>query len=393
VTFGERFAATSYRGPGFDLIRLAAATTVLLHHSRGIEYPDIRLDPLFHFSGGFIHFGILAVMVFFVMSGFLVTPGLARSGDIIDYAVNRALRIFPALFTVVLFSALLLGPLLTTQSLSAYFSNPRLYLYFKNVVTSYDDFLPGVVLDGQPAIINGSLWTLQFEVLSYVMLALACLLGLLRRKGIFLLLWATSYSMYVGLNFAPGVSDLLPGRLVTLNNLFVYFIGGSAFFLFRDRIPFSLANALTALSAMALALPVGLGPLVVPIGLPYLVTYCGLSDLPGRAMMSHDPSYGVYLIHAPILCALMLFFPSLKVWWAAAMIVFFIALALSYMSWTFVEGPALRRKKTVSRWLHSRLAANRGPNAAEKPEGGNLVVKNRIGLEKIGIPTAEAENT
>ena len=89
----------------------------------------------------------------------------------------------------------------------------------------------------------------------------------------------------------------------------------------------------------------------------------------------------------------MLFFPSLKVWWAAAMIVFFIALALSYMSWTFVE-VGVRRKKTVSRWLrHSRLAANRGPNAAEKPEGGNLVVKNRIGLEKIGIPTAEAENT
>jgi peptidoglycan/LPS O-acetylase OafA/YrhL len=357
VTFGERFAATSYRGPGFDLIRLAAATTVLLHHSRGVEYPDIRIDALFWYSGGFIHFGILAVMVFFVMSGFLVTPGLARSGDLIDYAINRALRIFPALFTVVLFSALLLGPLLTTQSLSAYFSDPRLYLYFKNIVTSTEDFLPGVVhFDREPVVINGSLWTLHFEVLSYIGLALACLFGLLRRKGIFLLLWATSYAMYVGVNLAPSVADF-PGQLVTFNSLFIYFIGGSAFFLFRDSIPFSLANALIAFSATMLALRLGLGPLILPISLPYLVTYYGLSDLPGRRMMSHDLSYGVYLIHAPILCALMLFFPGLKVWWVAATIVLFAALVLSYVSWMFVESPALRRKKRVSQWVHGRLAA------------------------------------
>ena len=378
MTFGERFAATSYRGPSFDLIRLAAATTVLLHHSRGVEYPDIRVDALFYYSGGFAHFGILAVMVFFAMSGFLVTPGLASSGDVIDYGINRALRIFPALFTVVLVTALLIGPLLTIEPLAAYFSNPRLYIYFKNIVTSYDDFLPGVVSpDGQPAIVNGSLWTLQFETLSYVVLALACLFGLLRWHGVFLLLWAASYTMYVGVDFAPAVFDHLPGRLVTLNSLFVYFIGGSAFFLFRDRIPFSFAHALIALGAMAIALPLGLGPLIAPVGLPYLVTYCGLSDLPGRAMMRHDLSYGVYLIHAPILLAFTLFFPGFKVWWAVAAIVLAAALVLSYMSWTFVESPALRRKKAVSRWVHRRFAAmlNGGRTSAEKPAGGDLVIK------------------
>jgi peptidoglycan/LPS O-acetylase OafA/YrhL len=177
--------------------------------------------------------------------------------------------------------------------------------------------------------------------------------------------------MYVGLDFAPSIADLLPGRLVTLNNLFVYFISGSAFFLFRDRIPFSLANALIAFSIMALALPLGFGPLILPIGLPYLVIYCGLSDLPGRRMMSHDLSYGVYLIHAPILCALTLFFPGLKVWWVVATIVLFAVLVLSYVSWTFVESPALRRKKTVSQWIHGRLAAvrNRDRNAAVRSKG------------------------
>jgi peptidoglycan/LPS O-acetylase OafA/YrhL len=358
VTFGERFAATSFRGPGFDLIRLAAATTVLLHHCRGVEYPDLRLDPLFYYSGGFIQFGIFAVQVFFVMSGFLVTPGLARSGDIIDYGVNRALRIFPALFVVVLFSVMLLGPLLSTLSLSAYFSNPKLYLYFKNLTTLSVHGLPGVVYrDGQPVLINGALWTLHFEVLSYGLLAFACLLGLLQRRRLFPLMWVASYAMYVAASFAPALAHLLPERLVTLNSLFVYFVGGSAFFIFRDRIPFSLTNVVIAVGAVTLALPLGLGPLVMPICLPYVVTYCGLSDLPGRTLMRHDLSYGVYLIHAPIMVMFTLLFPDFKIWWAVAAIVFLVALLLSYMSWTFVEGPALGRKKMVSRWVHNRLDA------------------------------------
>lgn len=94
TTLGERLAAIGFVGPGFDQIRLVAATVVLLHHSRGIEY-DVRADPLYAYSHGFVHFGILAVLVFFAISGFLVTPGLARSGNIVDYATNRALRIFP----------------------------------------------------------------------------------------------------------------------------------------------------------------------------------------------------------------------------------------------------------------------------------------------------------
>ncbi len=47
MTLRERLVATSFRGPGFDHIRLAAAVVVLLHHSRGVEYADIRVDPLY----------------------------------------------------------------------------------------------------------------------------------------------------------------------------------------------------------------------------------------------------------------------------------------------------------------------------------------------------------
>ena len=97
MTLQEKLIATSFRGPGFDQIRITAATMVLLHHCRGIEYADIRVDPLFQYSGGDIHFGFLAVLVFFTISGFLVTPGLLRSENVIDFACHRILRISPAL--------------------------------------------------------------------------------------------------------------------------------------------------------------------------------------------------------------------------------------------------------------------------------------------------------
>src|ERR1700720_1810015 len=126
-TFGDQLVAKAFRGPGFDQIRLAAATTVLLHHAHGFDY-DTLVDPLFTYSGGFLHFGLLAVLVFFAISGFLVTPGLVRSGDLISYATNRVLRIFPALIVVIIATMLLLGPILTTMSPASYFSDPKLYL-------------------------------------------------------------------------------------------------------------------------------------------------------------------------------------------------------------------------------------------------------------------------
>ena len=136
------------------------------------------------------------------MSGFLVTPGLARSGNVLEYLINRALRIFPALGAVVLASILIVGPTLTHLSQRAYFSNSELLLYAKNVLTLTHNYLPGVTTDsGHTVIINGALWTLHFEVLSYAALALMSIFGALHRRGFFVILWAISYLIYVSISF------------------------------------------------------------------------------------------------------------------------------------------------------------------------------------------------
>jgi len=356
VSFEERLLANSFKGPGFDQIRLAAATVVLLHHCRGTQY-DIRIDPLFVYSGGYIHFGLLAVLVFFAISGFLVTPGLARSGNVTEYMVHRAVRIFPALFVIVLASMLVVGPALTSFSQVSYFSDPKLYLYAKNVLTLSYNNLPGVVSrDGQPIIVNGALWTLHFEVLSYFALGLMSMMGMLRRRSVFMMVFAASYAIYVALSFEPTiVAAFVSDRFGTFIGLFVYFGAGAALYIFRQYVPFSGLLACAAFTMVVVALPYGFGPVFLPLCLPYITVFCGLSVLPGGALLKRDLSYGVYLIHAPILVAFSLVFPNVRAWEVVAMIVFFITLILAYLCWTFVEGPALRQKKNLSNWVHCRM--------------------------------------
>lgn len=356
MTLHERLITTSFRGPGFDQIRIAAATVVLLHHCRGVEYADIRVDPLFQYSGGDIHFGFLAVLVFFTISGFLVTPGLLRSENMIDFASHRILRVFPALIVVVITSMALLGPALTISSPASYFFDPNLYRYAKNVLTLTYDYLPGVMNSGgHPVLINGALWTLHFEVLCYVTLALTSMLGILRRRSLFLVLYLAFYGIHLAMSFDPTLVAVLPGRFLTFSKLFVYFGAGATLCIFADRIRFSIAFAISAFALVMVALPFGLGAVVMPLCLPYIIIFCGLSALPGYQQLKRDLSYGVYLIHGPVLLVFSSVFPDVRIWWFAAVSVFFITLVLSYLSWTFVEGPALRRKKGLSNWLNGRF--------------------------------------
>jgi peptidoglycan/LPS O-acetylase OafA/YrhL len=356
VTFQHQLVLTSFRGPGFDHVRLFAAIIVLLHHSRGLQYPDLRDDPFLHYSAGYMDFGRFAVVIFFAISGFLVTPGLLRTANIVDYAVHRSVRIFPGLIVNVVLTMLLLGPILTTHSLVSYFSDPQMFLYAKNISTLTVRYLPGVVAsDGSSVIINGALWTLHFEVLCYIALGLLGAFGLLSRRCLVLALWCASYAIYVAMEISPIFASALPARFSIFINLFVFFGCGVLLYLYRTRIPFSPILACAALALVLGVLPLGGGPFVMPICLPYLMMFCGLSILPGKVPLKYDLSYGMYLIHAPVLVAFSLMFPNMHIWWIGATIVFLITLILAYCSWVFVESPAMSRKKVATNWVHRRI--------------------------------------
>jgi peptidoglycan/LPS O-acetylase OafA/YrhL len=94
----------SSRNNNFDVLRLFAALLVLWGHS----YPltaDGQDDIFSKSLCGYDAAGGFAVMIFFVISGFLVTKS-ASERTTADYLAARALRILPALACVVLFTSL-----------------------------------------------------------------------------------------------------------------------------------------------------------------------------------------------------------------------------------------------------------------------------------------------
>jgi peptidoglycan/LPS O-acetylase OafA/YrhL len=88
----------------------------------------------------------VAVDVFFIVSGFLVTRSVLTQPTLVDYGVARVLRLFPALIATCIFIAFLLGPAVTSVPLADYFSDPRPWLYVPLTASliTYSLTLPGV---------------------------------------------------------------------------------------------------------------------------------------------------------------------------------------------------------------------------------------------------------
>lgn len=104
---------TAAASDSLDLIRALAACAVIVGHLRALFFVDFRqlshecwpLQALYFLTG----FGHQVVVVFFVLSGFLISSTVIRSHVLgkwswRDYAVNRATRLY-----VVLIPGLLLG--------------------------------------------------------------------------------------------------------------------------------------------------------------------------------------------------------------------------------------------------------------------------------------------
>ena len=346
------------RGPGFDTIRLVAASAVALHHAMGIQYDIVLDDPIHAFSGGYTHLGLMAVCVFFALSGFLVTPGLVKNGDVIAYISRRFMRIMPLLALVVVATALVVGPLITSLPTAEYFASAQTWEYLRNITTSLSTRLPGVVTHGGGNEVNNPLWTLRYEWLCYLLIAAACFGGILRRRGLFLAGWL-AVLVILPLSYGIPSSDREgSGQVYTLMLLFGYFGAGVLAFLYADVLrwsPFLLAGAFIALLG---SLWSGLGFLLAPALTTYLVIGLGLVRFPwGGILARADLSYGVYLMHAVILTILVNAFE-----FSSGLALFAVGLPLSLLaalaSWTFVEKPALRAKDLPAKIIRTVLGRN-----------------------------------
>ena len=108
------------------------------------------------------------LLMFFAVSGYLVTGSAIRTKSVSIFLLFRAFRIAPALIMEVTLSAMILGPWLTEMTLAEYFRDPLFFRYFLNVLGGVQFYLPGLFAQNPiPGIVNVNLWTLAPEFFCY----------------------------------------------------------------------------------------------------------------------------------------------------------------------------------------------------------------------------------
>jgi peptidoglycan/LPS O-acetylase OafA/YrhL len=362
------------RDNNFNLIRFLAASAVLLDHSFALVAPDIAAGAFIDFAK--LEIGRLAVDVFFIVSGFLVTRSVLTQPTLVDYAVARFLRLFPALLVATIGIAFVLGPLVTSVSWQDYFSDPRPWLYVPLTASliTHSLTLPGV-FETVPVsgVIDAPLWTLRYETMCYVLLAIFAVLGMLATKTRTGLTLALILAVYLVITFATPLRGEIAAVDSATRFVFGFFVGG-ALYLFADKIKLSLGIALLLGIMAATAYGTPVYEMALRVALGYGLIWFAL--VPAGAIRNFnrvgDYSYGLYILCFPIQQTIVMLEPAITPW-ALFISSFPAVLGLAVMSWHFVEHPALSRKAWAGDCVDSllsgvreRLAASFGQAAAPK---------------------------
>ncbi len=362
TTLSDKLAASDGRPSGFDYMRLGLACAVFLVHC--VLLPITHRDIESATSSWLIRPPLAAIVpMFFALSGFLVAGSLERSKTMVNFLGLRVLRIVPALSTEIVLSAVVLGAAFTTLPLSEYFLSRDFQHYFMNIVGDIHFYLPGV-FNRNPftAKVNGQLWTIPFEFECYAALALLAIFSLTKSRRIFV---AASTALFVlwQLRVLHGahwhVVSFADGTHVSGHNLVFAFLAAVGLYMFRDRVPWSPAvGALSAMVAWALLCsPVAENLSCVPLA--YLTIYLGLMS-PRRiwVVALADLSYGIYLFGTPIQQAIIAAAPWARDWRLVLALAGPPTLAVAWLSWTFIERPALAQRTALrpleQRWLSIR---------------------------------------
>lgn len=353
-----------HRHNNFNLIRAVAALAVLVSHAYPIAWGARAIQP---FEDALqVSLGHFAVIVFFIVSGYFITQSALRSKGPFDFWTARILRIYPGLFVSLSLTALL-GVCVSKLSLAEYFSSSGTYSYVPAGLSllwiRYE--LPGVFDSNPfPQLVNGSLWTLFYEVLCYVMVSALAWLGVLQNRAaragffvIYLALYIAAKLMLLSGLFPASVSQGAINFLRHLLDLTPAFVIGMLFYVYRNRLPlnFAICFVLVLSTVYAVNSPFYLEMLLFSAA--FCTFYIGFRSLQVLHSFNNlgDYSYGMYIYAFPIEQLVAQFFKGISPLGIIA-IATPITIAVSAASWHTIESPALSLRSKIASGLFAGRA-------------------------------------
>lgn len=335
------------RNNNFNLIRIVAALAVLVSHSFPLAIGHNGADPLKEIIG--MTMGNIAVDVFFITSGFLVTSSLLNRQSIIGFVWARVLRIFPALLAMLLLTIFVLGVYFTSWSILNYLSSGSTYIYLakcSTLITGVAFNLPGVFANVPYShYVNGSLWTMTHEVRLYAILALIWIILRIAPNR----LYAFNITI-VALAFVSGfyllVSHFRFSTTHPFAGFFFMFFVGAAFYILKQHIVllrwllwfFVAGLLLAAVSKQAFFV-------VYVFTIAYILFYVAYvpSGFVRKYNQLGDYSYGIYIYAWPMQQSVAALIPGVTVF-QMILISGIATLSLAILSWHLLEQRALNLK-------------------------------------------------
>jgi Predicted acyltransferases len=356
-------SSADFNRNNLDCLRLILASTVALFHISalselsGLSFLGVYCSP---------HF---AVRSFFVISGLLIYRSYQNSSSAWSYFDKRIRRIYPAYFTTIVLSAVALV-FLSTVPFSHYFG----FGFWKYLIANllFLNFLapslPGVFTANNISAVNGALWTLKIEVVFYLFVPVMhylCnrfgtrltvgtifVLSAVWKYG-FLFLAATHNSQAIftldsSRNFYQQMSVQFPAQMG-------YFSAGILLLLYFDQLKNYFPQILVATVCLYLIDHFFTGELLDVFWITGLVFVFGFWRYFGNFSKHGDFSYGIYIVHWPILQVLI----TLGAARLNAGIFFLIAVSTigicSMLMWFLIERRFLKKSS------HYRHTATAGP--------------------------------
>lgn len=281
------------RDNALNLIRLVLAVLVIVSHAFPIG--GFGPDPAI----GGLGLGSFAVGGFFAISGYLITQSRFRS-DLKTYSIKRALRIMPGYWACLIFTAIIAAGLagLVRGGWSAV--EAAKFLAWNAIMVKAGGSDIGTTLTGlpYPGAWNGSLWTLRFEVLCYVLVGVALMAGFIRRHRVAFPVAFLAVTLASVVVHEAGIGGV-PADLALL---IPFFAAGAAIHAYADRVLCSNRTALVASVLLVLVLLAGQGKTLSALPIAYLLLWLGVV-IPKKiagVCQRDDFSYGTYLYAFPM---------------------------------------------------------------------------------------------
>ena len=340
-------AKTIAKVNNFNLMRFLFASLVLVSHSYELLDGSRVHEPLTVLFGS-LSFGEVAVDAFFLLSGFLIAKSWASSPSIRTFVVKRVLRIVPG-FVVAYMASLLFFGLIGWRFDFAYYKQIVPMVMLKNLILLHPPDVAIAFPGSNYDLLNGSMWTIQFEFACYIFLCAVGVSGLFSRRWpvIGLAIALITANIVVKSGFGGIIDHYYLSRFIRLSGVF---LAGSVYFVYIERIRFEYRIALFAVVFLiALMYSRLFAEAAFSVAGGYLLLFLSfrLELLKKFSMAMPDYSYGIYLYGWPAQKVVISFF-AVREPMLVILLSLLMAIVFGALSWYFIERPFMLMKWRVA---------------------------------------------